>query len=225
MKRLIDTNLNWILFDSIQLDTAASETHSFRLGAIMNFNRTNYGAARGVLGFSEFILWCGVGWGIIVAILAGGAASRGYGSSGLLAAVPGISISIFCFVGVVLVQMGKASVDTADYSYQMLSVARDQLAVSKQGLSTASAPTTYADQAVNSVERQAAQPVPVPTPVPAKDPELNKDNWDYRGMRINRSDLGFLVDGKNFDSLELAKLYVDGEALRLRMNGPSGGSL
>lgn len=212
----------------------------------MSFNTSNYGAARGILGFSELVLWCGVGLGIIVAIVAGGAASRGFGSSGLLAAVPGISMSIFCFVGVVLVQMAKATVDTADYSYQMLSVARDQLAVSKQGLAKASAPPTYAGNGTqpNASERpassaaqsvSAAQSMPrgaepsqeerseLPSFMRLERAQSQRD-WDYRGKRINKTIHGYLFEGQAFESLELAKLHIDGEALRAGLVSPSRAS-
>ena len=43
-------------------------------------------------------------------------------------------MAVFCFVGVLLVRMGKAALDTADYNYQMLRVARQQLAVSHKAL-------------------------------------------------------------------------------------------
>lgn len=195
----------------------------------MSFNTSNYGAARGILGFSELVLWCGVGLGVIVAIVAGGAASSGFGASGILAAIPGIAISVFCFVGVVVVQMAKATVDTADYSYQMLSVARDQLKVSKQTLTKASAPMSYSNQAVSiaSARSEVAgvpdnsmdQPEAVPT-----HQSPNRQSWEYRGKSIKRTAHGYLFNGHSFDSLELAKVHIDGEVLRLRMNGPPGSS-
>lgn len=201
----------------------------------MSLKTSNYGAARGILGFAELILWCGIGLGVIVAIVAAGAAARGFGSSGLLAAVPGIFISVLCFLGVVIVQMAKATVDSADYSYQMLSVARDQLAVSKQGLSKASAPQGYAsgapkgaapEQSKMSAGQQmlATQSRNEPTPVPPRDTPLTKQDWDYRGLRINRTVHGYLVEGQTFETLELAKLHVDGEALRAGLHRPSGAS-
>ncbi|WP_430449488.1 hypothetical protein [Rhodophyticola sp.] len=206
------------------------------LGAIMVVKTSSYGAARGVLGFAELALWCGIGLGVIIAIVAGGAASRGFGSSGLLAAVPGISMAIFCFVGVVLVQMGKAAVDTADYSFQMLGVARQQLDVSKQALAHASRPTSFADQPSanpNSTSsrapdsRQSAETPAPPTkalPGASRGPVTGRRDWDYRGMRIHKNDLGFLVEGHTFATLDQAKSHVDQDAARATTTSSTKGT-
>ncbi len=59
--------------------------------------------------------------------------------------VPGIGIGITGFILVAFVQMGRATVDTAEYTQQMLKLSRDQLEVSKQSLKVQnSAPQTFA---------------------------------------------------------------------------------
>lgn len=220
-RHLQDLDGNFV--DSVRIGQAALVLSSYGLGAIMNVKTSNYGAARGILGLAEIGLWGGVGLGVIVAISAAGAASRGFGSPGLLAALPGIFISMICFLGVVLVQMAKATVDTADYSYQMLSVARDQLAVSKQALSKPNAASTYASQVPKAqsdrvLTRGAGSKVNSNGPassgvLEAQQPQPNsaQRKLDYRGKRINRTVHGYLVEGHNFETLELAKLHVDGD--------------
>lgn len=189
----------------------------------MKMSTSNYGASRGILGFSELVLWCGIGLGLILALVAGGAASSGFGVSGILAAIPGIAISVFCFVGVVMVQMAKAAVDTADYSYQMLSVARDQLAVSKQGLSNAMVAPTYSAQAQQNSgttnEKATTTSQPAGTPFLQN---ANQQTFDHKGMRINRTIHGFLVEGRTFGTLDLAKNHVDAEHLKAELQGVRG---
>ena len=101
----------------------------------MSEQMRSYGTARGIFSFLEFIGWSVVVIGIIVGfVLAGGA--RRYASDGqkfMLFLLGGSSslIGLF-FVGAV--QHWRAGVDSAEYGQQMLKLARDQLAVSKQGL-------------------------------------------------------------------------------------------
>lgn len=119
--------------------------------------------------------------------------------------------------------MAKATVDTADYSYQMLSVARDQLAVSKQGLSTTTAAPTYAAQSkqmpgsTNEQITAAGSPAGTPFLQNAK-----QQTFDHKGMRINRTIHGFLVEGRTFGTLELAKNHVDAERLKVELQGSRG---
>lgn len=191
---------------------------------------SNYGSARGVLGFAELTLWGGIGLGIIVAFVAGSAAARGYGASGFLAAVPGILMAIVCFVGVVLVQMAKASVDTADYTYQLLKLSRDQLAVSKQALqvqkeaptSYATAPNPIAPAAQASFAENGAATATDETAPDANGTSLprflrqdqadihGQEHWDYRDKRIHHTEHGtYLIEGHTFETLDQAKEFVD----------------
>jgi len=101
----------------------------------------SYSAARGMFGFLEFLSWFGIIIGAIIALVAAGGVSqvRGFGNTSgvgmmMLAAAPGIGMALSGFFGLVFVQIGRAGVDTAEYSQQMLKVARDQLAVSNQML-------------------------------------------------------------------------------------------
>lgn len=96
----------------------------------------SYEAARSLFSFLGFVAWSVVVIGVLVALVsAGGVGRYAGGGAGLLAMVPGIGIGITGFILVAFVQMGRATVDTAEYTQQMLKVARGQLEVSKQGLS------------------------------------------------------------------------------------------
>ena len=100
----------------------------------------SYEAARAYYSFFGFLSWCVIVLGAIVALgalTALGQMSRSFGGSsaiGLAGLIPGIAIMFAGFLGLVTVQIGRAGVDTAEYTQQMLAIARDQLQVSRQGL-------------------------------------------------------------------------------------------
>lgn len=100
----------------------------------------SYQAARSYFSVLAFLSWCVIIIGGLVALVAFGAVgqmSRGYGGSsmaGLAGMVPGLGIMFAGFMGLVLVQIGRAGVDTAEYTQQMLQISRDQLEVSKEAL-------------------------------------------------------------------------------------------
>lgn len=181
---------------------------------------SNYGAARGVLALAEILLWCGVGGGLLMALVAADAASRGFGMSGAAAAIPGIMVSVICFVGVVLTQMSKAQVDTADYTFQMLGVARTQLKVSQEALVQGKqAAQSYADLArtLNHAKPETAGNDASYSQAPATQPAAlsttaTPQEWEHRGTIITKSVHGYEVAGHTFDSLETAKLHLDGLA-------------
>ena len=182
----------------------------------MNLKTSNYGTARSLFGFVELLCWLGVGAGIIIALVSAGAASRGFGSPGVLAAVPGMIMSVMCLLGVVGVQIAKASVDSADYTYQMLAIARDQLAVSKQALSGSVQEPSFAHHPASTGNESGNGATFAMTAV---DPIATEpDEWDYEGKRIHRVALGFLMEGKIYGSLDEAKAIADREAMQLRLN-------
>ncbi len=94
----------------------------------------SYDAARGLFSFLAFIAWSAVVVGVIAAF--GGAQMRtGFGGAvGIMGALPGIGIAILGLFQVAIIQAARATVDTAEYTQQMLKIARDQLEVSKQSL-------------------------------------------------------------------------------------------
>ena len=99
----------------------------------------SYEAARGLLGFLGFLAWCAIIVGVVIAIGAGSAVSQtrsfgvgGGAMAGMMAAMPGLILAFLGFLALAQVQMGRAGVDTAEYTQQMLKIARDQLEVSRQ---------------------------------------------------------------------------------------------
>jgi len=111
----------------------------------------SYEAARTLFSFLAFCAWSVVIIGVLVALIGAGGGSRyGGAGAGLLAMAPGIGIGISGLILVAFVQMGRAGVDTAEYTQQMLKIARDQLEISRQSLSG----TVQQSKGFNSVKKQ-----------------------------------------------------------------------
>ena len=180
----------------------------------------SYEAARSLYSFLEFIAWAVVVTGVIVALMgAAGASKYGGSAAGLLAMVPGIGIGITGFILVAFVQMGRATVDTAEYTQQMLKLSRDQLEVSKQSLKAQnSAPQTFAaatQQGSNQEQKASFASQSNNTEISGRAPsgsepdKILPEDTVYRGKTI-RADKGkFLYKGIPFDTLGAAKDYVD----------------
>lgn len=183
---------------------------------------SNYGAARSVLGLAEFLMWGGLALGVLLALTGATAATNSFGGvTAIAGAIPGLSIALASFIGVVLVQMAKANVDTADYTYQMLDVSRQHLEVSKQAQkSGAKAPATFAELADKESPKTppaTAQPKAsyADTPKPANEPALATNPskvMDYRGSEITKSAHGYHVDGQTFENIALAQSFVNDRA-------------
>lgn len=187
----------------------------------------DYSAARSVLSLVEFACWAGVLIGVIIAFSSVGVASRGFGTPGILAAIPGIAIGLLSLFGVALAQMGRAGVDTAEYGQQALKVARDQLEVSKQALKQGNAmassfatlmqtqqqPENGATSATNASFADARKPTTeigeaaIP---PANDQvQVNGDTLTYKGQSAELIDGKWHLKGIQFESRELVKDYID----------------
>lgn len=95
----------------------------------------SYEAARGLFSFLGFCSGTVIVVGVIVAIFGGMAASTGFRNPNdlqiLLGVAPGVVISLGGFFGLAMVQMGRASVDSAEHGQQALEVSRQQLEVSR----------------------------------------------------------------------------------------------
>jgi len=117
----------------------------------------SYAAARSYFSFLSFVSWCVIILGGIVALgslAAIGQMSRSFGGSplaGLAGLIPGIAILFAGFMGLVLVQIGRAGVDSAEYAQQNLEIAREQLNVSKQGLKRGATSVDGFGSVLNSV--------------------------------------------------------------------------
>ncbi len=98
----------------------------------------SYEAARSYFSFLGFLSWCIIilgGFVAVGAIVAISEMSRSYGGSpmaGLAGLVPGVGIMFAGFMGLVVVQIGRAGVDSAEYAQQSLQIAREQLEISRQ---------------------------------------------------------------------------------------------
>lgn len=99
-------------------------------------NMRSYGTARSLFGFLELVAWSAVVIGMLAAFAGADTRSGGMfgGNIGIIGAVPGIIITVLGLFQVAIVQAARATVDTAEYTQQMLKIARDQLDVSKQSL-------------------------------------------------------------------------------------------
>lgn len=101
----------------------------------------SYAAARGMFSFLAGVSWIIIVLGLLMALIAasasGGQSAFGGRPSGamvLLSTVPGLFAAFVGFLGLVGVQIGRATVDSAEYGQQALDVARKQLEVSRQAL-------------------------------------------------------------------------------------------
>ena len=98
----------------------------------------SYGAARTCFSILGFLSWAVIIFGALIALVGIGTMgqmSRGYGGpsmAGLAGVLPGAIVMFLGFLGLVGVQMGRATVDTAEYTQQGLKIAREQLEISKQ---------------------------------------------------------------------------------------------
>jgi len=96
----------------------------------------SYEAARNLFSFLGFCAWAIIALGIAIAFMGAAATSSMSRSASdmqlLLGAAPGIIMAIAGAFGLAMVQMGRTSVDGAEYAQQSLDVSRQQLEISKQ---------------------------------------------------------------------------------------------
>jgi hypothetical protein len=110
----------------------------------------SYETARNLYSFLGFCAGAVIVLGIIMAFV-GGSAAQALGRSGnimpiIMAALPGVLIALGGTYGQALVQMGRTSVDTAEYAQQALAVSRQQLEISREALAQGkTAAASYAE--------------------------------------------------------------------------------
>lgn len=178
----------------------------------------SYEAARSLFSFLAFMAWSVIVIGVLVAIIGAASVSQyAGGGAGLLAMVPGIGIGLAGFILVAFVQMGRANVDTAEYTQQMLKISRDQLEVSRQSLKQGdafqksySALNKETKEAPKSAgyTAQAAKPEKVADPSPRPIQQFDKQT-QYQGYTIVSNDKLHRVKNAEFRQLEHAKEYID----------------
>lgn len=184
----------------------------------------SYEAARSLFSFFEFLSWCVIVLGVVLTLggfAAAGQIGRGFGGGPAMvtyvaAFAPGASLTFAGFMGLVFCQIGRAGVDSAEYSQQMLKVARDQLEVSRQSLR---APSTPPNSFAATAKSTAESDPPVARHAPKRqhatrssEPKLTASGpqtFRYRTKDIQVENGKFLYNGIAFDSREKAERYID----------------
>lgn len=98
----------------------------------------SYETARNHFSFLGFCAGVLIALGVVVALMGGSATQFFAGNAGaaqfILGAIPGIMMATVGVIGQAMVQMGRASVDTAEFTQQSLDVSRKHIGLSKQQL-------------------------------------------------------------------------------------------
>lgn len=174
----------------------------------------SYETARSLFGFLEFIFWSIVAIGVIGAAMGAEGASRGFGGGALVGALPGLALALLGLLGVAMIQNARAGVDAAEYSQQMLKVARDQLEISKQAL-RGTAPDQPSFSAVEPNHRHSTTPSTGKTEPPVRRQSVQASLPDedgvrtYNGNRIEKRGNHYYVDERPFITLGKAKKYIN----------------
>ena len=124
----------------------------------------SYETARNLFSFLGFCAGALIVLGAIVALM-GGSATQSLGRNAgtaqfILGAMPGILMAAVGVIGQTMVQMGRASVDTAEYTQQSLKVSRQHLELTQQLLEQGK--TTAASFASLKVQQPPQAPGPAP---------------------------------------------------------------
>ena len=172
----------------------------------------SYGTARSLFSFLESVAWLAVIIGVLIAFVGANARSGGMygGNIGFIGSIPGIILALLGLFQVGVVQGARANVDTAEYTQQMLKIARDQLNVSKQSLKQGyEAEPTYSTRTEKGVLVQSKGYAEHKA---AKNPEP-KDNApkdiEYNGKLIVSFGSAYHYQGIPFKSLDQAKKHID----------------
>ena len=178
----------------------------------------SYEAARTLFSFLAFCAWSVVIIGVLVALIGAGGGSRyGGAGAGLLAMVPGIGIGIAGLLLLAFVQMGRAGVDTAEYTQQMLKISRDQLDVSKQSLKQGDAfQKSYSSLNKETKDTpqnpgytsKAAKPEKAAPSLETPISNYGKKT-SYNGHAISEANGIFHVENAEFRQIEHAKDHID----------------
>jgi len=174
----------------------------------------SYEAARTLFGFLAFCAWSVVVIGLISAMVTGTAVSQYAGSNaGFAAAIPGIGLAITGLLLLAFVQMGRASVDTAEYTQQMLKISRDQLEVSRQVLNQGNSSTSGFAGTIKKAKPSLRHSMYARTDqatniANAHDSDAERE-IQHNGFTIQDMGNCFQVDSRPFERIEHAKNYID----------------
>jgi hypothetical protein len=182
--------------------------HIYLKGIVMQ----SYETSRKVLGFFEFCAWCAFGGGAILLALAASALANGGALSALTFGAGGGAVALLAMIGIVVVQMSRAGLDTAEYTGQLLKVARDQLEVSRDANRVDDAPIGFSapQKDVPAVELPAARVEPkIRTRPRSEDPQ----EIEYRGKKIRLFRGKYSYNDIPFNNLTRAQKYLDEHVL------------
>lgn len=175
----------------------------------------SYAAARSLFTFLAGIAWCAIFGGAILGIVAAGVVNEFNRSLPAIlgAALPGIIIALIGLLALAQVQMGRASVDSAEFSQQALQVARDQLAFAKQVHLEAGG---YSAESATFFEPSPSKPVAA-QPEPPSTAQAKPRDTAHKGFAITANvDGTYKALNKSFDTLDAAKAHIDNRPAWLR---------
>lgn len=177
----------------------------------------SYGVARSYFSFIEFTGWCIIVLSAIVSfvILSN---SQGYGAQlGIVSAIGfGVVGGFLGLMCIGMAQFWRAGVDSAEYSQQMLSIARDQLTVSRQSLNAQNGqPQSFAELKPEPPISQMNMPSELEekqTNGSASDNATKASSKiiiKHMGHSIEKDGGKYIVEGRSFKNLEQAEKFVD----------------
>ena len=191
-----------------------------------------YTTARTVFGVLSIAAWAAVIAGAIWSIASlgiGGANGRGGMLLGVTAAVPGLMVVFYGLVALVLVQTGRAGVDTAKSTHEMLEIAKKQLRMAEATerergraakLSGGKTPDDAPKYGLNTAHwkaKGAGGALDVATTLAEPEPAASKPGPDqtipasHKGATIEVMRDEALVDGRRFRDLDPAKRRGEAE--------------
>jgi hypothetical protein len=208
LRRVARHFLFLVAFNTVFAVNRSNIVFSFYL---WRFIMRSYETSRKIFSILEFFGWAAVVLGAIVVVTGFGAASatRGYNGSGLalMAIVPGLALAFFGLMGIAGAQVGRAGVDTAEMTGQMLKVARDQLQVSKDALRGGKQTETGFASVAKRKEPALSKPVKKKKEV-SPQATIEAEKIKYWGKTIEQKNGLFLFDGTEFTDLKDAQLHI-----------------
>ena len=208
----------------------------------------SYETARSLYSFLGFCATAVIILGVIVAFMGGAATqalSRNAGAMQfIMGALPGLLIAMAGAYGQAMVQMGRTSVDTAEYAQQSLEVSRQQLEISRQALAQGKAmAASYASAQVATpaaaARQDAVEPevtyADAPKAGPVEDPDVLQSGSSPETLETNAPALKqisykdglFHLGAMSFRTEEAAQRYADQLGVNLEANQrrlPNGSS-
>lgn len=193
----------------------------------------SYETSRNFFAGMEFCAWCAVVVGAIFTLIGlhgfFSTNNSGFGgpSPSVLFLVPGAILGPVGILGVILCQLGRAQVDTAELTGQILHVARDQLSVSRQSLRQAET----LRKGFEALRAQDAEGPGTDFGALAAKPKVRRQSSSlvfggslddgptatseapkvtiFAGCEIEHRDGKYVYSGRSFETLEGAKWYID----------------